>query len=175
MTSLPEFKYNPNAYTLKLIKKEAITCSCCGLQKDYVYDGPFYSVNERTPICPWCIKDGSAAEKFEGEFYGDVFNEEVTNEAAIDELLHRTPGYNAMQQEVWLTHCKDFGAFKGYVVWKDIASLQEELKDDLKQIKDDYDFSQEDLEKTLVTGSSLQGYLFQCLHCKKHRLAVDAS
>ncbi|WP_420867569.1 CbrC family protein [Bacillus xiamenensis] len=31
------------------------------------------------------------------------------------------------------------------------------------------------LKQWLVNGGDLQGYLFQCVHCKKHRLHIDAS
>jgi uncharacterized protein len=174
MYDLPFFKYQPNVYKLGIIKKETTDCPSCGQQRAYSYEGPFYSIEEVEAICPWCIKDGSAAEKFEGEFQDPQSCDPVGKSEYLDELIHRTPGYPGIQQEVWLSHCDDFCAFIGYVGWQDIASLKEELADDINQIKEEYDFSQQDLEERLVKNGSLQGYLFQCLHCKKHRLAVDA-
>jgi len=67
MIGYPIFKYNPNAEGLGIIKKEKATCPVCGHDRDYVYTGPFYSVDEIEGICPWCIKDGSAAQKYDGE------------------------------------------------------------------------------------------------------------
>jgi uncharacterized protein CbrC (UPF0167 family) len=33
--------------------------------------------------------------------------------------------------------------------------------------------NQEELEKYLINNGNMQGYLFQCLHCGKHRLTID--
>src|SRR5262245_55079291 len=98
----PIFKYNPNAYKLEIIKKENIVCTVCNQQREYVYDGPFYSEEDVENICPWCISDGSAAKKYDGTFQDEASIEDVDNEIAIDEVLHRTPGYSAWQQEEWL-------------------------------------------------------------------------
>ncbi len=32
------------------------------------YNSSFYSIEEPKYICPWCIADGSAAEKYDGKF-----------------------------------------------------------------------------------------------------------
>ena len=53
------------------------------------------------------------------------------------------------------------------------TDLKEELTDDLNEIKADYGLTQQELEKYLVNKGSMQGYLFQCLHCGKHRLTID--
>ncbi len=173
MTELPTFRYNPHAVRLGIIKKETTNCPVCGQDRDYVYEGPFYSVDEVEGICPWCIKDGSAAEKYEGEFQDSASCEDVDDDEYLIELTTRTPGYSGWQQERWLSHCGDFCALQDYVGWAEIKDLKEELTDDLKQITDDYGLTQAQLEKSLLKHGSMQGYLFQCLHCKKHRLAVD--
>ncbi|CTW99108.1 colicin E2 tolerance protein [Escherichia coli] len=41
------------------------------------YSGPFYCVDEVEHLCPWCIADGSAAEKFAGSFQDDASIEGV--------------------------------------------------------------------------------------------------
>lgn len=172
-SDLPFFKYNPNAYKLGIIKKEPTNCPSWGQKREYIYDGPFYSTEEIEGICPWCVKDGSASKKFNGEFQDSGSCDSVDKMEYLDELIHNTPGYHGIQQEAWLSHCGDFCAFTEYVGWKDISSLKEELASDIGQIKEEYNFSQQDLERNLVKKGSLQGYLFQCLHCKKHSLAVD--
>ncbi|MEQ9305167.1 MAG: CbrC family protein, partial [Marinoscillum sp.] len=169
---LPSFKYNPNAYKLGIIKKEIANCPVCGKTKEYHYQGPFYSIAEVSGICPWCIKDGSAARKFDGEFQDAASTEEVDDPKYLIELTTRTPGYSGWQQEVWLSHCNDFCALKAYVGWNEIKDLKDELSNDLTSIKSAYRLTQADLENYLVNEGSMQGYLFQCLHCDKHRLAV---
>ena len=41
----------------------------CGESRGFIYSGPVYGQEELdSSICPWCIADGSAAEKFDAEF-----------------------------------------------------------------------------------------------------------
>jgi uncharacterized protein len=171
---IPQFRYNPHAYELGIFKERAAVCPCCGETRSFTYEGPFYAADEIEEICPWCIKNGRAAEKFDGEFQDAASCEDVDKEEYLDELIHRTPGYAGYQQEIWLSHCGDFCAFTGYVGWKEIASFKDELKEDIEQIREDFDLSLKELKETLVKDGSMQGYLFTCLHCGKHRLAADA-
>lgn len=170
---LPRFKYNPDAVSLGIIKNERTLCPVCEREREYVYMGPFYSVEEIGGICPWCIKDGAAARKYGGAFQDAGSCDPVEDQARLEELTKRTPGYSGWQQEVWLGHCGDFCALKGYVGWNEVKHLAEELEEDLIEITKDPRFSQENIERYMVKSGSMQGYLFQCLHCGKHRLAVD--
>jgi uncharacterized protein len=172
---LPEFKYNPNAEKLGIIKKENTVCPVCEREREYVYEGPFYSEHEVEGICPWCIKDGSAAAKYKGEFQDAESCETVDKQEYLVELTTRTPGYSGWQQERWLSHCGDFCALKDYVGWQEIKHLKGELSEDLNEIRSDYNLTQEQLERYLANNGSMQGYLFQCLHCDAHRLTVDAN
>lgn len=173
MAELPVFKYNPDALALGIIKKEKFTCPVCVETREYLYDGPFFTEDEVKAVCPWCIADGRAAEEYDGEFVDGGSAEDVYDEAKIDELTKRTPSYTSWQQEQWLAHCDDFCAFKGYVGWKEIESLSDELEADLEVIKEDFDYTEDELKENLIKDGSMQGYLFQCLHCGQHRLAVD--
>ena len=170
---LPNFKYNPNALKNNIIVKRLETCPVCNKRVEYVYEGPFYSIKDVDNICPWCIASGEASIKYKGEFQDPCSCEDVANPEYVDELIYRTPGYCGWQQEVWLSHCGDFCAFVGYVGWKDIAHLKEELKEDLEVIKHDFNITQGELENSLFNNGSFQGYLFKCVICGKHRLAVD--
>jgi uncharacterized protein CbrC (UPF0167 family) len=60
-----------------------------------------YGVRELTTVCPWCIADGSAHEKFGVEFtdwasigggHWEAVSEEIANEVAF-----RTPGFSGWQ------------------------------------------------------------------------------
>lgn len=44
--TLPTFKYNPDPISLNVIKKEYTTCPVCEKEREYVYHGPFYSVED---------------------------------------------------------------------------------------------------------------------------------
>jgi uncharacterized protein CbrC (UPF0167 family) len=123
LAKFPFFKYNPDPIKLGVIKQEVTICTSCGKNRDYVYGGPFYSVEEVEGICPWCIADGSAATKFNGEFQDAASCETVNQEEFLDELIHRTPGYVAWQQGYWLSHCGDFCAIIDYVGGKKYSIL----------------------------------------------------
>jgi uncharacterized protein CbrC (UPF0167 family) len=170
--NLPKFKYHPDPLDTGVVKAEATTCPVCSQRRSHVYEGPFYSKATVDGICPWCIHDGSAAKKYEGEFQDSAACEPVKNPAQLDELLHRTPGYNAWQQEVWLSHCGDFCAYLGYADWNRLEPLADELSDDVDQAKEDLSLDDDELVEAL-DGGSLYSYLFKCLHCGAHRVAFD--
>ncbi|WP_026695583.1 CbrC family protein [Peribacillus kribbensis] len=171
--SLPVFKYNPNALRLGFIKHEKTVCPVCKKEREYVYDGPFYSEEEVEGICPWCIKNGSAARQFDAEFQDPASCEDVDKEEYLEELIFRTPGYAGSQQECWLSHCGDFCAFIQYADWKDIERHEAELQKDIASISESYGIKKELLQKLFNESGVLQGYLFRCLHCGKHRLHAD--
>ena len=88
-------------------------------------------------ICPYCIKDGSAADKFDGsfndivvEFEGEVIDAEAarTPDKVIDELLHRTPGYSSWQGNQWIFYEKDGGVFQGDATVEAVTKASPESK-----------------------------------------------
>jgi len=170
--ALPNFRYHLDPVKSGVIVEEQTTCPVCGYVRSYAYVGPFYSVEEVTGVCPWCIADGSAAAKYDGEFIDAASCEEAAP-AHFDELIHRTPSYIGWQQEVWLSHCNDHCAFAGYVGWTEIQPIYHELLNDLDMIKTRFRLEDSQLEY-LRDGGSLQGYLFQCVICGTYRLAADA-
>jgi len=121
---LPTFKYSPNAYDIGVFKKEAGCCSVCNEQREIKYVGSFYSKNKPEYICPWCIANGTASQKYDGEF-NDYFGIEgvscdpadplpTIDQELLLEITNKTPSYNSIQQEVWLTHCNEPCVFTGY-------------------------------------------------------------
>jgi hypothetical protein len=132
-------------------------------RRGYAYIGPFDTEEEIEGICPWCIKDGSAARAFRGEFQDSASCEPVSSSEALDELLHHTPGYASWQQGEWKGHCGDFCACLGPVGYEEIAGFAEELVDDVPM----------ETMRNLYKDGSPTGYLFRCLACGKHRIAWD--
>ncbi len=172
MLELPKFKYFLNPLENKIFKKSSEKCDVCSKKTGYIYEGSIYSEREVENICPWCIANGRAAKEYEGTFNDETCIDEV-NQEYIDELIYRTPEYISWQSAYWPSHCGDICAFEKYVGWKEIADIKDELKDDIESIKEDFGFTQQELEKSLVDGGSLQGYLFKCVKCGKHRILTD--
>lgn len=115
---LPVFKYHPDPLgTGAFSADKTVKCDCCQQATDIYYESPFYSVADIDALCPWCIADGSASRKFEGEFQDSASVEGIDCEydddgefshtinpypdEMLDELVKRTPGYRGWQQEVW--------------------------------------------------------------------------
>ncbi|WP_027388652.1 CbrC family protein [Chryseobacterium gregarium] len=176
---LPKFKYSPNAYGLDIFEKAEGTCSVCNEKRQMKYTGSFYSTEDPEYICPWCITNGKASEKYDGEFNDYCGIEGISpdpNDPApaipkelLLEITNRTPGYSSWQQEVWLTHCNEPCAFIGYADTQTIEPIAEELNDDI----DNNGYDPELIRTHLSKDGSLVGYLFRCVNCGKHRLHVD--
>lgn len=173
LKELPKFKYHPNPIETKVftVSKQPVVCDCCGKSTTIYYDYPFFSEEEVEYLCPECISTGDAAKKYDGSFQDDCSVDEVSDPSKLDELIHRTPGYNGWQQEYWRAHCDDYCAFVGYVGSKELdeMGLIDEVVDDPMWGDDEVDI----IKNILVNDGSAQGYLFRCLHCGKHLLWFD--
>ncbi|MBQ3937125.1 MAG: CbrC family protein [Ruminococcus sp.] len=171
---IPEFKYHPDPLGTGAFQQgEARRCDCCGKQTEIWYEQPFYCEQDVECLCPQCIADGSAAERFGGEFQDSASVGEVSDDAKLDELIHRTPGYIGWQQEYWYAHCDDFCEFVGYVGWKELAEMGIDGEIEQSYDKDINMFDLEDVKNDMADGGGMQGYLFRCLHCGRHFLYVD--
>ena len=98
--------------------------------RGYIYTASVYAPGwYRDCICPWCIADGSAAEKFEAMFSDDhPLAQAGVPDAVIEEVTRRTPGFNSWQQEEWLSCCGDACEFHGDAPRSELQALQGELR-----------------------------------------------
>lgn len=171
-SELPTFKYFPDPLKEGVIKEEKTLCPVCGKESDYVYVGLLYAIDSDKGICPWCIKDGKAAEKYDGEFQPGWSCEKVDSDEYMDELIHRTPGYFGCQEERWLSHCGDYCAFMGGIDRNKFDEMEDELREDIERIVKSEDITYEDFQDSI--GRYRWAYLFKCLRCGMHRLTTDA-
>lgn len=171
--SLPHFKYHPDPlYTGSFAAlQEPVLCQCCQQPTKIVYKGPFYTVGNEKIFCAACIASGDAARKFDGAFQDAYSTDPVSDPAKLDELIHRTPGYCGWQQEYWPAHCDDYCAYIGPVGAEELQrqGLWAEVLETGNWDEQTIDMLQSCLQPT----GSIQGYLFRCLHCGKHRLCFD--
>lgn len=122
--TLPVFNYHPDPVATGSIKASDEVCGCCGKARGYSYQKRMYAVNPPEVICPWCISDGSCAEKFEGMFCDSYpLIEAGVPGAIIDEVTKRTPSFASWQEEVWLSHCGDACEFHGDVSKKEMHEM----------------------------------------------------
>ncbi|WP_145046556.1 CbrC family protein [Paenibacillus xylanexedens] len=190
----PFFRFQPHAYTNGIfeVNHEKKNCSVCKNTSDYMYYGPFYSIEDLNGICPVCIHNGKASENFNGFFQGgieyrgsslSVSYDESTNkflyflgydefslleEPAIEELLFRTPGYVSWQESYWLTENNFPLAFVKYLSIEEIEDKLLSLSEALNELNENYGFNRDS------TSEDVGLYLFESLSKKgKYRIHLD--
>ena len=170
--SLPHFIYHPDPLaTGAFVEGEAKVCPSCGKKSNVYYNLLPYCIDNIENLCPFCIANGLAAEKFDAEFVQDAEWSEQTNPEKDKLLFCQTPGYSSWQGENWLSCCQDYCAYLGTVGTKELKEMGV-----AEQVLADYEERGEyqDIEEYLVKDGSLCGYLFRCLHCQKYQIWVDA-
>lgn len=168
--TLPKFEYHPNIYTNDIIEFKNGVCNCCGKEvKAYIEH--IYCTENVDCICLNCVSNGTAAERFDGEFIQDA--QEISDSEKKEILFNRTPGYFTWQGEYWLACCDDYCEFIGYVGEKELNEL--EIADEvINEYCENFQLEEPDfLKENLTAKGSVAGYLFRCKHCKKYHLYVD--
>ncbi|MFE7531984.1 CbrC family protein [Kitasatospora sp. NPDC057542] len=174
--NLPYFRYHPDPVASGSIRESAETCACCERATGWTYTATFYTAQDVTGrFCPWCIADGSAAERFEGDFT-DSFGLDGVDAETLEQVTRRTPGFHAWQDPHWLVHCNDAAAFIGEVGYTELTAHPEaldQLRADLR-LNGWHDATQ--LENFLThLGHGASEMLFRCTSCGTHLAYADAS
>ena len=172
LKDLPHFIYHPDPLaTGSFVEGEAKLCPSCGKESNVYYDLIPYCIDNIENLCPFCIANGLAAEKFDAEFVQDAECQGELDPEKDQLLFCQTPGYSSWQGENWLSCCQDYCAYLGTVGTKELKEMGI-----AEQVLADYEERGEyqDIEEYLVKDGSLCGYLFRCLHCQKYQIWVDA-
>src|SRR5262249_33885004 len=123
-----------------------------------------------------CIADGSAAKRFRAQF-ADTGTMEDVKDSVRETIGSRTPGYEAWQQEQWLTCCGDAAAFLGAA---GSAELKHQFPEAIPAVKaflaENFGLEADEAGE-FVAGLSRTGqataYIFRCLHCSRYLAYVD--
>lgn len=175
---LPEFPYHPDPLATGSVIASDAECVCCERPRGYVYSGPIYSERtiERRRLCPWCIADGSAAERYDALFNdGGVGAPDDIPMTVIDAIARRTPGYVAWQQDRWLFHCGDGAAFLGVVGAKELADHQDALEMLRREHARLPAQQVENYLAALDKDGQPTAYLFRCRSCARHLAYSDST
>ena len=178
LVSLPAFRYHPDPIRSGSVAESKAKCRCCQKTRGFIYAGPVYSEEELDEaLCPWCIADGSAHEKFEATFVDSEAFAETTPEAVVTEIIERTPGFNAWQSERWPECCGEAAAFVAPAGIKEIREQYPRLEGDLMMfIVHEMSISGGAARKTLESlrrDHSPTAFIFKCLHCDGYPVYVD--
>jgi uncharacterized protein CbrC (UPF0167 family) len=69
MSTLPAFGYHPDPIATESVLASDSVCVCCGQARGFVYVEPVYATQKcQDSLCPWCIAEGSANNKFDASF-----------------------------------------------------------------------------------------------------------
>ncbi|MFI1791029.1 CbrC family protein [Streptomyces olivaceoviridis] len=174
--SLPFFRYHPDPLASGSIRAASETCACCKGNRGWIYTATFYTAQDVSGrLCPWCIADGSAAERFAGEFT-DAYGLDGVSEEVLHEVTRRTPGFHAWQDPHWLVHCQDAAAFVGEVGYAELAAHPEALDQLRADMRTAGWHDESQLEHFLVNlGEGATAMLFRCTVCGTYLAYADAS
>ena len=166
MKSLPVFRYHPDPIGTGMIVKSDKVCECCEQANGLACKSPIYAAADIETICPWCVADGSAAKKFEGDFVcaHSLIQAGLPIEI-VDEVSKRTPGYESWQEASWLACCGDACAFHGDESREYLLSLdQDGIMHLSRETRFPFDVLM-DIIAHYEPGGSPAFYRFKCRHC----------
>lgn len=182
---LPHFKYHPDPLATGSVKSSPNVCRCCGEARGYIYTStPYAEESLGNCLCPWCIADGKAHQKFDAEFVdysaiGEQGEWSPVPPPVAEEVAFRTPGFSGWQQEQWWTHCNDAAEFLGAVGYEELVEFGEEaLQVACEVVSSDLKLQGEELERfirNLNLDFGPTAYVFRCLHCRKIGLYWDCT
>jgi len=173
--SLPVFRYHPDPLATGSIKPSNADCICCGQARGYIYTSHTYCPEEvNNALCPWCIADGSAAERFDALFSDDhPLVQAGVPEAVVEEVTRRTPGFTSWQQDEWLCCCGDACEFHGDPSRAHLAAL---TGPPLDQLLARIRWTREQWIRFLgfyQPKGSPSVYHFICRHCQQPKYGLD--
>jgi hypothetical protein len=169
---LPEFKYHPDPIATGSVTESEAECECCGQITGFIYTGPVYAEEELdNALCPWCISDGSAHEKFGATFtdedgISDYGTWEPIPGHVVELVAQRTPGFSGWQQERWWTHCGDAAAFIGRAGYNELNAYGPEAITAIQEstgLSDGTEWNE--FFTALDKDGSPTAYLFRCVKC----------
>ncbi|MFE9256774.1 CbrC family protein [Streptomyces sp. NPDC006879] len=174
--TIPDFPYHPDPLATGSVVSSDEPCACCGQVRGFRYTGPVYSTGTfGGQLCPWCIADGRAAERYRAQFSAGVDSEDEVSGDAVRAIIERTPGFTAWQDEQWLTHCGDGAAYLGPAGASELAGHPDAIRALWREYRG-YGWPPDGIEDFLARldkESQPTAYLFRCRVCGTHLAYAD--
>ena len=175
---LPSFRHHPDPIGSGSVVESEVACRCCGATRGFIYTGPVYAEDDlEDAVCPWCVADGSAHEKFAATFVSSNAFADDAPAASIRAITERTPGFCAWQSESWPSCCGEPAAFLTPAGIEEIRARYPHLEGDLMMfIVHQLGISGGAARRTLEglqRDHSPTAFVFKCLHCDGFPVYVD--
>lgn len=176
--SLPTFRYHLDPIGSGSVVTSVKKCKCCRKARGFIYEGPTYSEDDLDEaLCPWCIADGSAFEKYDVTFVSSEAFDEDASDDAMNAICERTPGFNAWQTEKWPSCCGEPAAFVTPAGYEQIHTKYPRLEGELMMyIVHQMEISGGAATRTLHSlqrDQSPTAFIFKCLHCDGMPAYID--
>ena len=107
---LPHFPYHRDPVASGSVEFCDTICECCGAARGAVYLDNIYTAAAVQSLCPWCIADGSAAQKYNATFIDGWFCDDNLDPVELAAEYHhavfgRTIGVATYNPIGWWVHC----------------------------------------------------------------------
>lgn len=172
---LPDFPYHPDPVATGSIRESDAACCACGRARGYLYVLPLYSAQDVPGrVCPCCIADGTAADRFDGEFT-DASELAGLPETVVDHVARHTPGFSTWQERRWLRHCGDAAVFLRPVGIRELRGQPDALEVLTQEMREGFHEERhlEHFLNALDAEGNPSAYLFRCQHCDAHLAYAD--
>jgi hypothetical protein len=128
-------------------------------------------------LCPWCIADGSAFDRYGATFVDSEAFDADASEAIVSVIMERTPGFNSWNNERWPSCCGEPAAYAGPIGYEELRASWPRLEGLLmSQIVYDLGISGSGavrLLESLRRDASPTAFAFRCLHCEATPAYID--
>jgi uncharacterized protein len=176
VNQLPNFRYHPDPLATGSIERSDVACAVCSKVRGYIYVGHVHVPSDedlRDRVCPWCIADGTAHERFDATFADEAYVGGRDWCAVPSEVAHvvatRTPSFTPWQNIYWFACCGDAAAYWGRAGHAEIvaeyASIESCLRADMGMTAAEHDDEWAEYFHSLDKDNSPTAYVFRCLHC----------
>lgn len=174
---LPTFRFHPDPVQSGAVEASTATCSVCARARGFVYTGPCYVEDDFDAVlCPWCIADGSAFQRFAVTF-AEVSPGPGFDLQTADEIEERTPGFATWNPIDWPVCCKTPMAYLEPVGHAELAARHAELAAALPaRVAKEFAIAPDEATavcERLHRDHAPTAHVFRCLHCRTPRVVLD--
>jgi hypothetical protein len=108
--NLPSFPYHRDPVANGAIIASGAVCVCCQQARGAICKYSDYCMGE--PLCPWCIADGTAFDRFQVYFQQARFGDAEGNRLLMPthfyrDVFGRTVGFFTYNPFTWWVHCDE--------------------------------------------------------------------
>jgi len=179
---LPFSRFHPDFIGTGSVEKSTEKCLCCNKARGFIYTVAVFGEEDlHDKLCPWCIVEGIAHEKFDAlfcdasDFYESPGNPLIPK-IEIIELTQRTPIFAGWQQPQWLLHCGPACMFLGPssndILRKQWKVLEPQIRKE-SGFKNEAEFQK--FYSSIDTDTSVLAWLFRCSVCGELLTYLDYS